>query len=448
MIESPEKKLNELFTDTGRLQMWLDIEAALAQCQADMGILPREVADDIATKAKLENLDMERYEQMYAETKHPLVPLLKLFQKAVGENGEYVHMGATTHDIVDICKMVALKYTWELTEKVLLGIEEDLLCMIEKHTHTLMAGRSHNMQSLPITFGLKATVWASELRRNIMRLRESKDRLFVITFCGANGTYASFDGRGRELEARLAEKFGLSIPDVPWHAARDRIAEIASTFAIIGGSLARIAQEVYMLMASEISELSEGYREGLIGSSTLPQKLNPINSQHILGAARTLRYDAAHCVECMLIDHEHNLVHFNDERTTVERMGRTMGELLERSQELIHTLYVDEKRMRRNLGALRGAIMAENVMLELGRHIGKMTAKNIVSELAVKAVREEKELSSLLKADARVGGHLTDEEIDRLLSPEQYIGESADIALVYVRNTRSLRDAEVAVSRK
>lgn len=444
MTVSPEKTLNALFTDEGRLQTWLDIEAALAACQADMGMLPREAADDIAAKARLSFLDMDKYEQMYAETKHPLVPLLKLFQSAIGANGEYVHMGATTHDIVDIAKMLSLKQTWEITEQVLLDIESDLLALIEKHKATLMAGRSHNIQSLPITFGLKATVWASEIARSIERMRAAKDRIFVITFCGANGTYASLGGRGRELEARLAERLGLGVPDVPWHAARDRIAELASIFAIIGGSLARIAQEVYMLMASEIGELSEGYREGLVGSSTLPQKLNPINSQHIMGAARTLRYDAAHCMECMLIDHEHNLVHFNDERTTVERMGRTMGELLERSQELIHTLYVDEAHMRRNLNALRGAILAENVMLTLGRKIGKMTAKSIVGELAVQAVREETDLHVLLKADPRVNAHLSDSEIDALLSPEQYIGESEAIATEYVNHMRALRAGEQA----
>jgi adenylosuccinate lyase len=433
-----EQQMIELFSDESRLQIWLDIEAALARCQARLGILPPGVADDICAKARLEHIDLDEYRRLYIETKHPLVPLLKLFQKAIGKSGEFVHYGATTHDIVDIGKMIGLKKVWDVTEETLLKIEDDLLDLIEKHAYTIMAGRSHNIQALPITFGFKATIWASELRRNIERLQQSRSRVFVVSFSGANGTMASFMGKGHELEALMAQAFDLEVPDVSWHAARDRIADIASVFAMIGGTLARIAQEVYLLMASEIGELSEGYTEGLIGSSTMPHKINPINSQHIMGAARTLRYDAAHCLECMLIDHEHNLVHFNDERTTVERMGRTMGELLERSYELIHTLYVDEKRMRKNLDVLKGAVLSENVMLRLGERIGKMTAKNIVTEIAVVSVREDKFLDQLLKSDPRVNAHLSDAEIDELLDPVQYADAAAAIAIGYVAKVRAM----------
>jgi adenylosuccinate lyase len=434
-----EQQMIELFSDENRLQIWLDIEAALARCQAKLGILPQNVADDICAKAQLNNIDLDEYRRLYIETKHPLVPLLKLFQKAVGPSGEFVHFGATTHDIVDIGKMISLKKVWDITEETLLAIEDDLLDLIEKHAYTLMAGRSHNIQALPITFGFKAAIWASELRRDIERLQQARDRVFVVTFSGANGTMASFDGKGHELEALMAKEFELGVPDISWHAARDRIAEIASIFAIIGGTLARIAQEVYLLMASEIGELSEGYTESLVGSSTMPHKINPINTQHIMGAARTLRYDAAHCIECMLIDHEHNLVHFNDERLTVERMGRTMGELLERSYELVHTLHVDEKRMRKNLDVLKGAVQSENVMLKLGERIGKMTAKNIVTELAVKAIREDAFLSDLLNNDPRVSEHLSSDDISKLLDPVQYADAAAEIALDYVNKTRSIK---------
>lgn len=430
------EQIYEKFTDESRLQSWLDIEAALARSQAKMKIIPQSAADDIVAKCKLECLQMEKYPAMYKEMKHPLVPLLKLLRDAVDSNGEYVHLGATTHDIVDIAKMTALKFTWEAVEKTLLEIEQDLLAMVEKHAYTLMAGRSHNIQALPITFGFKAAIWASEIRRDIERLQAGK-KLFVVTFCGANGTMASFGGRGDELEALMAREFDLAIPEISWHAARDRIAEIASIFAIIGGTLGRIAQEVYLLMGTETAELSEGYTEGLVGSSAMPHKINPINSQHIMGDARTLRYDAAHCMECMLIDHEHNLVHFDDERTTVERMGRTMADLMERSYEMIHTLYVDTDRMYFNLGILHGAVLSENVMLGLGKKIGKMTAKDIVTELAVKAVRMQLNLGELLKSDQRVSRHLSGAEIDALLDPAQYAESAASIALQYLANTRA-----------
>ena len=430
------EEITSLFGQRQMLQDWMDIEAVLAKCQADMGIIPEQAAVDIASKADISNIDMSRYQRMYLEVKHPLVPLLKLFQEAAGPSGEYLHFGATTHDIVDIAKLVALRKVWDITERALLEILEDVSALVERHARTMMAGRSHNVQAIPITFGFKAAVWADEIYRSIQRLRESRGRVFVVSFSGANGTMASFEGRGAELEARIAEAYALSVPDVSWHPARDRIAEIACVFAIIGGTLGRIAQEVYMLMATEIGELSEGYREGIVGSSTMPHKLNPTNSQHIMGDSRTLRYCAAQCIECMSIDHEHNLVHFDDERTTCERIGLTMADLLQRSKELIGTLYVDEKRMLRNLGILQGVLLSENVMLELGKRIGKMTAKDIITELSVRSLQQELLFSDVLKSDPRVSAALTGPEIDALLDPKPYAEPAAEMALDYLEKLK------------
>lgn len=432
-------QIADQFTDESRLQSWLDVESALARSQARLKIIPDRAARDIAEKCYLEELQVDRYQEMYRETKHPLVPLLQLLREAVGANGEYVHLGATTHDIVDIAKMRSLKFVWEAVESILIVIEKKVLDLAEKYARTVMPGRSHNVQALPITFGFKAAIWASEIRRNIERLRSGR-HLFVVTFSGANGTMASFGGKGHELEALMAAEFGFGVPDITWHAARDRIAEIASVFAIIGGTLARIAQEVYLLMGTETRELLEGYREGIVGSSAMPHKINPINAQHIMGAARTLRYDAAHCLECMLIDHEHNLVHFDDERTTVERIGRTMADLMERSYELIDTLYVDEKRMRQNVYLLDGLILSENVMLALGEKIGKMSAKDVITEISLIAIKESKSFSDLLKTDHRVNRFFSTDEIDRLLSPDTYADSAAAIALAYVAQARSLSE--------
>ena len=241
---------------------------------------------------------------------------------------------------------------------------------------------------------------------------------------------------------RTLARFGLSVPDLCWHAARDRIAEMAGTFAIIGGTLGRIAQEVYWLMGTENGELSEGFTEGIVGSSAMPHKINPINSQHIMGDARTLRYDAAHCMECMRIDHEHNLVHFDDERTTLERIGLTMADLLHRSWEMISTLSVNRERMRSNLDILKGAVESEAVLLALGKKVGKMTAKGIVTELAVRAVRQDAPLADLLKADERVNSQLSDDEIDALLDPAPYAADAARLARRYAAKIRARRQAE------
>lgn len=441
MSASIADPLSTLFTTEARLQSWLDVEAALARCQSRLGIIPEDTARQIQAAARLENIDLAEYERLYRQIKHPLVPLLDLLKKAAGTAGEWVHLGATTHDVVDISKMVMMKKVWDATELVLLDIEGMLVKLIEEHSGTLMAARTHNIQALPITFGFKVSIWASEIGRDIERLRQSKARVFTATFSGASGTMSAFDGKGETLEAMMAEEFGLSKPDLCWHAARDRIAEMASVFAIIGGTLGRIAQEVYLLMGTEIGELSEG-NKGAVGSSAMPHKLNPINSQHIMGDARTLRYDAAHCIECMGIDHEHNLVHFDDERTTLEHIGVTMADLLHRAHEMIATLTVNKARMRANLDLLKGAVESEAVMMALGKHIGKMTAKKIITELAIQAIQESKDLASLLKADRRVNEHLTPAEVDRLLDPAPYAADAAALARRYAETVRARRSAE------
>lgn len=428
-----ETQISSLFSEKSRLQLWMDVETALAKCQAEMGIIPENVAEDIAAKDDVSNIDIELYRQKYIEAKHPLVPLLALFRQALGASGEYLHVGATTHDIVDLAKMVTLKKLWNITIDVLKNIDDKLVALAEEHAETVMAGRTHNIQALPITFGWKASVWADEIHRDIERLEQAKERIFVGTFSGAAGTMASFEGRGKELEAKISEELGLKAPVFSWHPARDRFAEAACILAIVGGTLGRIAQEVYLLMGTEIRELSEGYREGLVGSSAMPHKINPINCQHIMGDARNLRYDAAHCIECMAIDHEHNLVHFNDERTTLEHIGLTMADLLSRAMEMVSTLYIDKSRMRKNLDILQGAMQSEHVMLELGKKIGKMSSKDIITQLSVKAVREDIPLAKLLEEDKRVNEYFTPEEIESMLDPVAYSKTATDLTIEYVK---------------
>lgn len=433
---SPKKirtSVEAMYSEKKRLQDWMEIEKILTECQLEMGIIPEKAAKEIASKCDVEKIDLDRYHQMYEESRHPLVPLLSLYKEITGEAGEYLHLGASTNDVVDLAKMVTLKRLWTITKDVLRDIYKDVLEMVKKHAGTVMVGRTHNIHAIPITFGFKAAVWADEIHRSLDRLDEAEERIFVGSFSGACGTMASFEGRGRELEEKISEKLGLGVPYISWHAARDRFAEAACVFAIIGATLGKIAQEVYLLMGTETRELSEGYRDGLVGSSTMPHKINPINAQHIMGDARTLRYAAAQCIDCMSIDHEHNLVHFNDERTALEQIGLTMADLLSRSKELISNLYVDTDRMRKNLDVLNGAILSEHIMLELGKKIGKMSSKAIITELAVKAVREERSLRSILEADERTKDQFTAEELDALFDVDQYAASAKEEAEQYIR---------------
>jgi len=437
---APKAVLDAMLTDEARYQRWLDVEAALALSQGELEVIPEEAALLIKEKANVEYLDMSQYASLYEQTGHPMVSLLKLFQSAVGKNGEYIHLGATTQDIMDTGMMLLLKEVWGLTRSCLLEIEDELLCMSERYADTIMAGRTHNIQALPITFGFKVAVWAREIRRNIERLSESEKRNFVIQLSGAVGTLAAFANKGFEIQSLVAKKLSLEVPDITWHASRDRICEIVNTLALVSGTMARIAQEVYLLMATEIGELTEGWTEGKVGSSTMPHKINPVHCQHVMASARSIRYIAAQIMEDMVVDHERNMVHFIDERVKLEELCGLMGEVLTRSVDMLENLFVDEVRMRKNLDILKGAMQSEAVMLVLGKSMGKQTAHEVVNAAATKAVREGLDLAQLLMDDSRVRQYISREELDELLNPEGYTGQAGKIVRQVVALSRKERE--------
>ncbi|MCJ7785047.1 MAG: lyase family protein, partial [Desulfobacterales bacterium] len=202
MENTPAEAMNQIFSEKARFQRWLDVEASLARIQASLSIIPEEAADAISRKANVELLDLKRYKEMYQQTGHPMVAMLRLFQPIVeGGFGQHIHLGATTQDIMDTAMMLALKKAHEIIYESLRRIELDLLNMAEQHADTLMVGRTHAVQALPITFGYKVVIWAREIRRNIQRLKECRDRIFVVQLCGAVGTMAAFGSKGPEIQS-------------------------------------------------------------------------------------------------------------------------------------------------------------------------------------------------------------------------------------------------------
>lgn len=426
---TPTEGMKQIFSEKARFQRWLDVEGSLARAQASLGIIPKEAAEAISRKADVALLDLKKYKEMYQLTAHPMVAMLRLFTPIVeGGFGQYIHLGATTQDIMDTSTMLALKEAHHVIYESLRRIELDLLAMAERHADTLMAGRTHSVQALPITFGYKVAVWAREIRRNIQRLRECGKRLFVAQLSGAVGTMAAFGGKGPEILALVSKNLGLDVPDICWHATRDRLAEFANLLALTGAALGRIGQEVYLLMATEVAEVCEPWQKGLVGSSTMPHKINPQISQQMISLARKLRYNASFLTEVMVVDHERNLEHFIGEMDTLDESCCMMGDLLTYGEEMAKDMTVYPRRMLMNLGILKGLMLSESVMIELGKKIGKQTAHEVIYENATKAIREELDFKQVLLSDPRVGQHLTGADIDRLLNPAEYIGLAPRIA--------------------
>lgn len=428
-MEKALGKMQALLSRDGMFNRWLSVEKALANAQAKLGIVPSEVAEKIAEYADVSKLEIEKYDEIYQKTGHPMVSMLKLLEAAIGgKAGQYIHLGATTQDIIDTAVVLAVKETIEIAEKKLVSITKAACDLAERYAGTPMMGRTHNVQALPITFGYKAAIWASELYRCLERVRESRNRVPALQLSGAVGSMVSFGEDGFAIQKLMAEELGLLVPDICWHASRDRYGEFAADMALIGCALGRIAREVYLLMGTEFGELSEYWGEGRVGSSTMPHKVNPTSTQHMIGKATGLRYLSAEVQELMLVDHERNMQHSIEEQKAVEEICLYVTELLDRGEELLSTLVVNEENMLNNVNKLGGLTQSEHIMLELGKKIGKQNAHEIVNKIAVRSFQEHLNFENELINHKEVAEVLGAQNIHDLLDPLKYMGKCPEMA--------------------
>lgn len=421
--------ISELLERDGRFARWLEVEAALASAQAQLGIIPQKAAEDISAAAHVEQLDLNRYDDLYAKTGHPMVAMLRLLEKAAGpESGQYIHLGATTQDVMDTALMLAVKAFFDYGRPKLASIRDAAVELCQQYADTPMMGRTHNIQALPITFGYKAAVWADELQRSLERLDQSRERILVLQLSGAVGSMVSFGENGDAIQALMSRSLGLGVPGICWHVARDRFAEFTAELTLIAGCLGRIAQEIYLLMGTEIGELGEPWAEGTVGSSTMPHKINPTNSQTMMSLARDIRYHNGAVQEMMWVDHERNLMHFAGEREHIEAACLAAAQLLDLADQVLAGLRVNVTNMRANLDKLGGLTQSEHVMLELGKAIGKQHAHERINHIAVDAFQNGKHFETELIRDPVVSRHLTAERIHALLDPLQYLGQCPALA--------------------
>jgi len=422
-------KTSDLFSRNGMFRRWLTVEAALASAQAQLNIIPQQVAQDIIANARLEKLDLDRYDGLYEKTGHPMVAMLKLLEAAAGPgSGQFIHLGATTQDIMDTALMLAVKDMCEAISLKLQSIMASLASLCERYAAAPMMGRTHNIHALPITFGYKAAIWGDELMRALDRLEQSRSRVLAMQMSGAVGSMVSFDGRGSEIQKLMAAELDLAVPAICWHAARDRFAEYTGQLALLAGLMGRIAQEIYLLMGSEIAELSEPWGDGKVGSTAMPHKINPTSSQHMMSLARDIRYHHSAVLEMMWVDHERNIMHFVGERQHIEAASIAAAELLDRADDLMADLVVNEKNMLQNIRKLGGLTQSEHVMRELGQAIGKQRAHEVIGEIAVYAYQNQLNFADQLRKNDLVMQYIGTEQIDKLLDPIPYLGDCQGIA--------------------
>jgi len=421
--------IRSLFSLESRWQAWLDVEVALAWAEAELGVIPHDAAAEIAAKAKLELLDRARIDEGLRRTAHPLVPLVwELSRICAGDAGHYVHWGATTQNIVQTGDLLILRRVHAVFLRHIAAILRDMADLAERSRDMALPGRTHGQHAVPATFGFKVGVWIDELCRHGERLGGVESRIFRAMLGGAAGTFASFDTKGPEIQARMAAHLDMAPMDVPARTIADHQAEYVTILGLLAATCGKIGREIYTLMKQEFGEAEEPVPPGTVGSSTMPQKRNPKLSQDIVAMSAELRALVPLALEAMLTEHE-------ADRTTSLMMQHAMeqacgltGDILARLQVMIAGLQINPVRMRRNLDLSGGLIMAEALMLSLGAHIGRQEAHDAIYDAAQEAATGGQSFATLLAQNQTVTAHLGADDIARLLDPAAYLGECAQIA--------------------
>jgi len=428
-LRIPDPGIRNLYTLEARWQAWLDVEAALARAEADLGMIPTAAAEEIARKARLEHLERDNILDGLRRTAHQLVPLVwELSRVCEGDAGNYVHWGATTQNVTQTGELILLRRCHRIFLGQIGQILQALAPLARRTRDFALPGRTHGQHAVPATFGFKVGIWIDELARHVERLRGAEDRVFVAMLGGAAGTFASFGPRGVEVQAAMARHLEMAPMAVPARTILDPLAEYVTLMGLLGATCGKIGQEIYTGMKDEFGELEEPWSPGTVGSSTMPQKRNPIFSQDIVVGAARLRALVPMALEAMQVEHEANRANSLLMRKAVEPAAEILGDTLERVRVLASGLTVKPERMRRNLDLSAGLILAEALMLELGEHIGRQEAHDVIYEAAQSAAMGEGAFDALLGADARVTAHLDKEKIAALLDPTAYTGLCAQIA--------------------
>ena len=417
-----------IFNDNMRVQAWYDVEVALAKAQSKLGIIPTEAYEEIARKAYVENVDVQKIGKGISETAHPIVPAIRALEEICeGGAGEFIHYGATTQDIMDTGLILQIKKAWPLLRRDLEATRDALKVLAKKYRSTPMVGRTHGQQALPLTFGYKCAVWVDELNRHLERQSEAEPRILSGNITGAVGTMAAFGGKGQETQREALQYLGLTVPNICWHSSRDRICELANLLTQVAVSLGKIAREVYALQQVEFGEVAEPHHHGKVGSSTMPHKRNPATVELVIGLSRLIRAQQVAITDAAFQEHERYSALLRIELAAVPEMMIYSGALLSKMRTVLEKLEVFPTRMRQNLDLLGGLLLSEKIMLALGEKIGKQTAHEVVYEIAMSSFEKEIPFKKALMSDQRVANHLKEEEIVELLNPEAYIGESEEI---------------------
>lgn len=426
---TPEMKA--VWESENKLQRMLDVEAALAQAEGKLGIIPQDIADEIARKANTEYVKQERVNEIEKATKHDIGALVKgLGEVCENDAGEYVHFGATSNDIIDSSNSLLIKDSAEIIKDKIKTLTELLLKLAEENIDKVAVGRTHGQHALPITYGMKFGLWADEMHRQYERVDHAEKNVCVAMLDGAVGTTAALGEQGWEIHKTVAEILELPAASITNQVVqRDNHVEFIMALANVASTLDKIALEIRNLQRTEIMEVGEYFDpEKQMGSSTMPHKMNPITAERICGVARIVKSFVNAALDNNPLWHERDLTNSSCERIMFPESCILTDYILNLTIKLISNLVFYDENIERNLNLTNGLIMAERLMAELTRSgMGKQTAYGIVRKNAIKANKENKLLGNLILEDPEVQKYLTEEDVKEIINPHTYIGSSKTI---------------------
>lgn len=419
--------MRDIFGTESYVDRFVRVEAALARAEASVGIIPEAAAETLTDHASVKHVDMDVVERYLEERGHLAMSIINGWQATLGDEGEYVHWGATSQDIMDTTTVLQVRDGLDELLDRLQAIERHLADHIRTHADTPMIGRTHYVHAVPTTFGLKAASWLDELCRQVDHLKSIRETIGVCQFGGAVGTYATFGSDGLDIADAFVDELGLKAPMVGWHAARDRIARVVTALAAVASTLSRIATQVLVLNRPEVHELLDPVPDGEVGSSTMPHKRNPKRAEKTVMAAQLLRSEAGSMLELMDSVDERSASTWYGEFAVVPTAFGYADRCAESARQLVEGMTVDAERMRENLSIHGAFVTSENVMMALADHVGRGTAHEIVYENAMAADSDDEFVDRLLEDD-RVTDALTPKEVASLTDPTQYTGLAAQLA--------------------
>ncbi len=424
-------RMHDIFSDRSRLQAMLDFEATLARAEASLGVIPSTAAGAIAAQCRAELFEAEALARATAAAGNLAIPLIKELTARVAQNDKeaagFVHWGATSQDVIDTGLVLQLRAALDATEAEVGALADSLARLAETHKRTPLAGRTLLQQALPVTFGLKVAGWLSAIERHRARLREIRPRALALQFGGAAGTLAALENRGMDVAAALSKALNLALPELPWHTQRDRVAEVATAFGLLTGTLGKIGRDIALLMQTEVGEVFEPAGADRGGSTTMPHKRNPVGSVVAQAAAQRVPALISIMLGAMVQEHERAAGGWHAEWETLPEICRLTAGALAHIREIVNGLEIDPARMRANLDATHGLIYAEAITMALAKHIGRAPAYQVIEKACRRAVDEKRPLREVVAQDPQVKPYLPATELDRLFDPSNYFGSAVQL---------------------